>query len=57
MGKIKELFIELMQIYNGTIPGNLSIEEAQIIIEQEKEENYVKNRNKTGLQHGKPENS
>jgi hypothetical protein len=57
MGKMKELYMEIVQIYDGEIPGNLSIAEAQQIVKQEKQQQNVKNRNKTGLQHGESENS
>lgn len=57
MGKMKELYMEIVQMYDGEIAGNLTIAEAQRIVEQEKQEQYVKNRDKTGLQYSKPKNS
>jgi hypothetical protein len=56
MGKIKELYMEIVHIYDGEIPGNLTIAEAQRIVEQEKYERDGKGRNQEGLQHSKSEN-
>jgi hypothetical protein len=50
---MKELYMSIIQEYDGEIPNNLSIAEAQRIVEQQKQEQDVKNRDKTGLQHGK----
>lgn len=57
MGKIKELYMEIVHMYDGEIPGNLTIGEAQRIVEQEKYERNGKDRDQTGLQHSKPKNS
>jgi hypothetical protein len=57
MGKIKELYMEIVHMYDGEIPGNLTIAEAQRIVEQEKYERNGKDRDQTGLQHSKPKNS
>jgi len=54
---MKELYMEIIHMYDGEIPGNLSIAEAQQIVEQEKQNQHVKTRDKTGLQHGESENS
>ena len=56
MGKIKELYKEIVHMYDGEIPGNLTIAEAQRIVEQEKYERDGKRRNQEGLQHGESEN-
>ena len=55
MGKMKELYMSIMQEYDGKIPNNLSIAEAQQMLEQIKNQksNECKSRDKTGLQHGK----
>jgi len=57
MGKMKELYMDIVHMYDGEIPGNLTIAEAQRIIEQEKYERNGKGRSKEGLQHSEPENS
>jgi hypothetical protein len=56
MGKIKELYMEIVHMYDGEIPGNLTIAEAQRIVEQEKYERNGKGRNQEGLQHSESEN-
>ena len=56
MGKIKELYMEIVHMHDGEIPGNLTIAEAQRIVEQEKYERDGKRRNQEGLQHGESEN-
>jgi len=57
MGKMKELYMEIVEMYDGEIPGNLTIAEAYRIKEQEKYEQNGKTRNQEGLQHSEPENS
>jgi hypothetical protein len=43
--------MEIIHMYDGEIPGNLTIVEAQRIVEQEKYEQDGKTRNQEGLQH------
>lgn len=57
MGKMKELYMDIVHMYDGEIPGNLTIAEAQRIVEQEKYERNGKGRSKERLQHSESENS
>jgi hypothetical protein len=57
MGKMKELYMEIIHMYDGEIPGNLTIAEAQRIVEQEKYEQDGKTRNQKGLQHSESKDS